>query len=146
MKKIFVLLSMLIAISANANCTTDFNTGASQLNFGVGQYDSGVSSYNAAVAESKKPTPNFSVLCHHLVDSISGFKVASESFLECQKSFTSASRSCTDADRVRAKEYAKMCKSNKGIASRNLATMRDTLEQTCFGSGLYNELDESILK
>ena len=145
-KMVLVTSSLLVGLQAYANCAGNFNQGVSELSFGVKYYEVGVASYNAAVDESEKPSPDFKVLCHHLVDSVGGFTVAKGSFLSCSRYFAAAEGSCSGPDQIRAREYKKICNSNSEVSINNQAAIRNALERTCFAGKdfEYYELESLV--
>ncbi len=132
MKSIILLLFMALSTQSFATCADDFDNGFKEYDFAGSYFEKGTLSYNTAVELSRSNNPVFITICNHLVDSVSGFSVATDSYRNCSNSFNSAMSTCSGGDRTQAAQNKDVCVGNQGIASDNLVVLRRLLKNTCF--------------
>jgi len=149
MKKMIAIATLLLSVQAAATCVDHFENGIAEYNFAQRYFNSGMTSYNEAVEMSRSSNPNFLAICNKLVDSVSGFTVAKNSYGACAGFFNQAVSSCSGQDSQVAAENAGVCNNNFGIANDNQATMLGLLKNTCYkGSGaveLKTELNSTLM-
>ena len=128
------LLTLLIAFTSHtfAGCADDFTNGLNEYNFAARYFAQGSSSYNRAVELSRTTNPNFDTVCNHLVDSVAGFSVATNSYAACSSDFSRAVSSCGGNDSVQAVQNREVCLGNQNIANDNQITIRLLLKNTCY--------------
>jgi len=130
------LLTILLAFTSltYAGCEEDFNNGLNEYNFAARYFDNGIASYNAAVELSRTSNPDFLAVCNLLVDSVTGFSVATSSYTNCSLEFAKATGSCGGADSAQAASNKEVCLNNLNIANDNQTTLRRLLKNTCYVS------------
>jgi hypothetical protein len=142
MKIALVVLSIVFAVKSFAGCADDFSNGVNEYAIGSKYFDKGLTAYNKAVEMARSSNPDFLAICNKLVDSVSGFSVATDSYGGCANHFNLAISSCTLGDSVQARKYKAVCVDNQGVASGNQAALRSTLQQTCYkASKSFEEIE-----
>jgi hypothetical protein len=144
MKKILVTLALGLTVNSYATCADHFDTGITEYNFAARYFESGMNAYNEAVAMSRSSNPNFLAICNKLVDSVSGFSVAKNSYGTCESEFTTAIGVCSGQDSTQAAQNAEVCAGNKNIANDNLTTMLGLLRNTCYKGSGTTDLDVDL--
>lgn len=143
--KIFAFFAfVLFSTHTHAKCADDFNSGLSEYHFASKYFQTGVAKYNKAVSLSGGNNPDFMKICNLLVDSVSGFSVALDSFNNCGDLFNRAATSCSGNDAVQAGDNRDVCIGNADISSDNHKTLRSLLSNTCFKQKIplhFQELD-----
>lgn len=143
--KLFVLfVFVLFSTQAYSKCADDFNNGLSEYHFASKYFQNGVAKYNKAISLSGGNNPDFMKICNLLVDSVSGFSVAQDSFTNCGDLFNRAASSCSGNDAVQAGDNRDVCIGNADVASDNHKTLRNLLSNTCFKQKIplhFKELD-----
>lgn len=132
MKKILITLIMTFSAQTYAGCADDFNSGLNEYNFGARYFAQGTSSYNRAVELSRTPNPDFLTVCNHLVDSVTGFSVATNSYAACSSDFSKAVSTCSGRDSIQASQNREVCLGNQNISNDNQTTLRTLLKNTCY--------------
>ena len=137
MKITLLLLLSVFSLSTFANCADDYNIGLNEYGFATRHFDKGSASYQAAVDNAGSNNPNMAIICKHLVDSVSGFYVANESYGNCAKAFGAATSSCSGSDSTSAANNKKICNGNKTIANDNEKVVRNSLKNSCFSGSEF---------
>ena len=132
MKTTMLFLLITFSINTFADCVDDYTNGFNEYNFATRYFDKGMSSYNKAVELSQSDNPVFVEICNLLVDSVTGFSVSKDSYLNCVDAFNSAITSCSGDDSTQASKNREVCASNQSIARDNHVVIGNLLKNTCF--------------
>ena len=132
MRILTILFILLFSPIGHSACSDDFNTGLKEYGFATGYFESGLTAYNTALDLSRNGSSDFLKICNLLVDSVTGFNVAKNSYLNCSDSFNQAVSSCSEEDSRQAGLNKDVCLGNEDIASGNHTVLRNLLKNTCF--------------
>lgn len=132
--KFFLSVLLLLSLNSNsfAGCSEDFNSGMQSYGFASTYFQKGLDNYERAVTLSRQGSSDFMKICNLLVDSVTGFNVATDSYTNCGNSFDRAMRSCSFEDAQLAEANKKVCVGNIDIAAGNHSILRDLLAKSCF--------------
>ena len=142
MKLFFIFIFFIFSANTFSSCDDDFNNGLSDYNFAAKYFQSGTQNYEEAVRLSRSTNPDIIEICNKLVDSVTGFNVAKNSYSNCSSNFNLAASSCRGDDSVQAGKNRDICIGNESIASDNHTTLRTLLRNTCFRASTHLEYVE----
>jgi len=137
-------LALTLSTYTFANCNDDFNGGITEYNFAAKYFERGVNAYNTAIELSQTANPDLTTICNHLVDAVTGFNVAADSYQGCLDFFTSATTSCSGDDSQSAIKNAEICQNNHSIAFDNGNVVRNILQNSCYATTGQVLIDEGL--
>ncbi len=143
MKSLFIFLLLIFSFEGlTNNCGTFFSKGINNYSFATEYFQKGMDAYDEALEVNREEKPRYMVICRLLVESVGGFRVAADSYLNCEDSFEKAESSCTGEDRRNAENNKKICEKNKTISLQNHQSVENILEKNCFKNLEATKLDE----